>query len=119
MLQHVLDRVLSLDAFAIFLSLASLGVSVLSMRTARAAFSVTLRDQWIEKIRHELESRLPTNNICNAAGLCVARLVDSLPKQLVSQRREIVKHGFYRAIPGGGFEGFWNHLCKIQGWRDE
>lgn len=117
-LKAFIDKVISLDITTL-LAIASLAVATLAMKTGRAAFSFTLREQWIEKIRHELESCLPTNNISQAAGLRIARLVDSMPKPLVSQRREIIQHGFYRALPGGGFDTFWNHLCEIQGWHDK
>jgi len=101
---------------AIVLSLTSLAIAIAALRTARSVFRVNLREQWIEKFNQEFRACLPSNNISSSAGLRIARLADSMPEQLIGRRRDIIEHGFYRAVPGGGFREFWGHLCEIQRW---
>jgi hypothetical protein len=108
-----------ISVVAIVISLATLAVAVRSLQTARAAFSINLREQWIEKFSQELKACLPTENISNRAGLRIARLADTMPEQLISSRREIIQHGFLRAVPGGGFSKFWTYLCEIQKWPNK
>lgn len=113
-----LDWTFWIAVAAIVISLLSLAVAWWSRQIAQAAFSVNLGEQWIEKFSQEFNACLPTNNISNAAGLRIARLADSMPEQLISSRREIIEHGFLRAVPGGGFPKFWSHLCQIQKWTE-
>lgn len=105
-----------MDIIAIVISFFSFIVSIYSLKIARSSFSINLREQWTEKVCQEFKACLPTNSINHKAGLRIARLADSMPFQLQKQRREIIEHGFHRAIPGLNFDSFWKHLCEIQNW---
>ena len=116
---YLMKELLRRDTLALLISVVSLIIAFTSLRTARSVFRVNLREQWIEKFSQEIRACLPANYIPGAAGLRVARLADALPAQLRSKRREIIEHGYFRAVPGGGFAEFWVHLCEIQGWASE
>lgn len=112
----LLKRLASLDVVAVVLSLTSLLIAWRAYVLSNARFEIDLQEHWVEKFSQEFKSVLPSNNIPQAAGLRIARLADSMPVKLHNKRREVIEHGYFRAIPGGGFDAFWEHLCEIQDW---
>lgn len=113
----LLKRLASLDVVAVVLSLTSMFIAWRAYVLSRARFEIDLREHWVDKFSKEFNDVLPSHNIPHAAGLRMARLADSMPVELHNKRREVIEHGFYRAIPGGDFDEFWEHLCDIQGWQ--
>lgn len=107
------------DIVAIVISLLSLGLASWSWLISRRVAASSQLEVWTLKVYGVIKDSLPSNNIPQEAGLPVGRLLDSMPEELQAKRKKIVKNGYFRAVPGGGFDAFWTHLCEIQGWNNE
>lgn len=106
---------LILDMVTIGISVASFVFAIYSWRISRRIAASNQLEAWILKVYEVIKNCLPSNDIPQSAGLPIVRLLDSMPKELQAKRKDIAMHGYFRAVPGGGFEAFWAHLCKITG----
>jgi len=106
------------DKVAIGISLASFAFAIYSWLISRRVAASSQLEAWIVKVYGVIKDCLPSNDIPHEAGLPLVRLLDSIPKELQAKRKDIAKHGYFRAVPGGGFDAFWVHLCEIQEWNN-
>ena len=103
------------DIVAVCISSLSLCAAIISLVISWHFKASSQLEAWIVKVYVVIKDCLPSNDIPHKAGLRVARLLDSMPKNLQKKRKHIVMQGYLTAVPGGGFDAFWKQLCEIQG----
>jgi len=108
----------TLEIVAVVISLLSLCGAIISSIISWHFKASSQLEAWTLKVYVAIKDCLPSNDIPGKAGLSVARLLDSMPKNLKKKRKDIVMQGYSRAVPAGSSDAFWKHLCEIQGWNN-